>query len=190
MKVRPRTYLPMKALVLRALAIGGVAGLAVLAPNTLQLIKKLDRTAARRKNLYRNIRLTLWRLEHAGLVKSTGSFHLRSYELTSNGHATIDAMFAAEYRIAEPAFWDGKWRILAFDIKEKRRKTRYALRVLLRNAGFVRLQDSVWVFPYPCDEFIELVRTHLKSGTGEMQYFVAETLESDRALCLHFNLAP
>ena len=76
-----------------------------------------------------------------------------------------------------------------FDIREKRRKIRSRLRLLLSSAGFLRLQDSVWVYPHPCDEFIGLVRAHLKSGTGEMLSFVAEALESDRHLREHFRLA-
>ena len=76
-----------------------------------------------------------------------------------------------------------------FDIREKRRRTRSKLRQLLAGAGFLRLQDSVWIHPYPCDEFIGLVRAHLKSGTGEMLSFVAEALESDRRLREHFRLA-
>ena len=85
--------------------------------------------------------------------------------------------------------WDGKWRVVIFDIREKRRKVRQRLRVLLTGAGMVRLQDSVWVHPYPCDEFVALVRANLGSGTGELLYFIAEGLESDRHLREHFNLA-
>ena len=76
-----------------------------------------------------------------------------------------------------------------FDIREKRRKSRSQLRLLLAGAGFLRLQDSVWIYPYPCDEFIGLVRAHLKSGTGEMLSFVAEALESDKRLREHFRLS-
>ena len=93
-----------------------------------------------------------------------------------------------EYEIPEPAFWDGKWRVLVFDMNERRRRTRDQLRRLLQGAGFVRIQDSVWVYPYPCDEFISLVRAHLKSGVGELRYFVAEALESDKSLREHFRL--
>ncbi|MEK7101834.1 MAG: CRISPR-associated endonuclease Cas2, partial [Patescibacteria group bacterium] len=84
--------------------------------------------------------------------------------------------------------WDGKWRVVIFDIREKRRRIRQKLRILLAGAGMVRLQDSVWVHPHPCDEFIALVRANLASGTGELLYFIAEGLESDRHLREHFNL--
>ena len=75
-----------------------------------------------------------------------------------------------------------------FDIREERKQVREQLRILLSGAGFLRIQDSVWIYPYPCDDFIALVRTHLRSGTGEMLSFVAEALEADRKLREHFKL--
>lgn len=183
-----RKYLPMRNLILRTLAIGGVLSVAFVAPKTLTLLKKLDRGATNRKNLYRRITQAVTDLEYAGLVKTSGERGHRKVELTDKGYKTIETIYASEYRISEPAFWDGKWRIVIFDIREKRRRVRSQLRLLLSGAGFLRLQDSVWVYPYPCDKFVGLVRAHLKSGTGEMLSFVAEALESDKKLREHFNL--
>ncbi len=182
-------YLPMRNLILRTLAVGGVMSIALVAPKTLMLLKYLDRGAANRKNMYRRISQAIANLEHAGMVRTSGERGQRRVTLTEKGRITVETIYASEYRIPEPVFWDGKWRVVIFDIREKRRKVRSRLRLLLSNAGFLRLQDSVWVYPYPCDEFIRLVRTHLKSGTGEMLSFVAEALESDRRLREHFRLA-
>lgn len=182
------TYLPMRNLILRALAVGGVMSMALLAPNTITLLRKLDRAAANRTGLYRRIQKSITDLERAGLVETSGKRGMRVAHLTTKGRKTIEAVYAKEYRIPEPAFWDGKWRVVMFDMREKRRTARAQLRSLLASAGFVRLQDSVWVYPYPCDEFIALVRSHLKSGTGEMLCFVADALESDRRLREHFRL--
>ncbi len=190
-KMRTETrgaYLPTRNLILRTLAVSGMISVALVAPKTLTLLKKLDRGAANRKNLYRRITQAITRLEHAGLVQTSGQYADRKVVLTDKGHAMIETVHANEYRIPTPAFWDGKWRVVMFDIREKRRKARSQLRSLLISAGFLRLQDSVWVYPYPCDEFISLIRAHLKSGTGEMLSFVAEALESDRKLREHFRL--
>ena len=181
-------YLPMRNLILRTLAVSGMIGVALVAPKTITLLKRLDRGAAHRKNLYRRITQAITNLEYAGLVTTLGERGQRRVALTEKGRAVIATIQASEYRIPEPAFWDGKWRIVMFDIRESRRKTRSQLRSLLSGAGFLRLQDSVWVYPYPCDEFIGLVRAHLKSGTGEMLSFVAEALESDKKLREHFRL--
>lgn len=179
----------MRNLILRTLAVGGVLSVALVAPKTLRLLKLLDRGAARRTDLYRRIRKAITNLEYAGLVKTSGERGQRRVALTEKGRTAIESVYASEYRIPEPAFWDGKWRMVMFDIREKRRTSRARLRFLLHGAGFLRLQDSVWIYPYPCDEFIGLVRAHLKSGTGEMLCFTAEALESDRRLREHFRLA-
>lgn len=190
-KIRTETrgkYLPMRNLILRTLAVGGVLSVALVAPKTLTLLKKLDRGATNRKNLYRRITQAISDLERAGLVKTSGERGHRNVTLSEKGRRTINTIYAKEYSIPEPAFWDGKWRVVIFDIREKRRRVRSQLRLLLYGAGFIRLQDSVWVYPYPCDEFVGLVRAHLKSGTGELLSFVAEALESDKKLREHFNL--
>lgn len=181
-------YLPMRNLILRTLAVTGLISVALIAPKTLNLLKKLDRGAASRKDLYRRITQAITRLEQAGLVRTSGQYAERRVVLTDKGRAMIQTITASEYRIPEPAFWDGRWRVVMFDIREKRRRARSQLRSLLFGAGFLRLQDSVWVHPYPCDEFIGLVRAHLNSGTGEMLSFVAEALESDKKLREHFRL--
>ena len=55
--------------------------------------------------------------------------------------------------------WDGRWRMVAFDIPEKKRKGRNALRQKLRKIGFCELQKSVLIAPYECkEEIISLVK--------------------------------
>lgn len=46
--------------------------------------------------------------------------------------------------------WDGKWRIVIFDIPEKRRIARDVLRQRLKSWGFVPWQQSVWVTKKNC----------------------------------------
>lgn len=44
--------------------------------------------------------------------------------------------------------WDGSWRIVIFDIPEKKRKLRDGFRFALREFGFKMLQGSIWICPY------------------------------------------
>lgn len=53
--------------------------------------------------------------------------------------------------------WDGKWRIVVFDIPEKLRWGRDALRDKLKELNFYELQKSVFVFPYECRNEIEFI---------------------------------
>ncbi|MBI2025692.1 CRISPR-associated endonuclease Cas2 [Candidatus Kaiserbacteria bacterium] len=159
-----------------------------MAPKMARLLKELDRPAKNRAQLYRRISQGIRRLESDGLVTVSGEYAKRRVKITEKGKKVMEQIEFGECVIPEPAFWDGKWRVLIFDVSERRRRTRNQLRRLLDGAGFVRIQDSVWVYPYPCDEFISLVRAHLKSGIGEMRIFTAEALESDKALREHFRL--
>ena len=53
--------------------------------------------------------------------------------------------------------WDGKWRLVIFDIPEKKRKGRDALRDKIKEIGFYELQKSVFVFPYECKDEIDFI---------------------------------
>lgn len=174
--------------VLRFLYVGGMLTTALAAPKLLQSFGSPDRSRSRRKELYARLNYARHRLKQRGLVFEAETPRGMFLRLTPKGRTSIERILMHEYRIPEPVWWDGKWRVLIFDIKEKRRRIRNTLRHLLTGAGFVRLQDSVWVYPYPCDEFVALVRAHLASGVGELRSLVAEALESDKALREHFGL--
>jgi phenylacetic acid degradation operon negative regulatory protein len=44
--------------------------------------------------------------------------------------------------------WPGLWRLLVYDIPEKERYKRDALRSYLKSLGFAKIQGSCWVSPY------------------------------------------
>lgn len=183
--VRDPKKMALRAALLRTLYIGGALTLVMLAPKMSRLIGSPDKGKRHRVELYRRIRDTRRLLKHQGLVHEDERGRL---VLTDLGRRKIEKVLIKEYVIPPPAIWDGKWRILLFDIRERRRRVRAQLRKLLDGAGFVRLQDSAWVHPYQCDEFVTLVRAHLASGVGELRLITTDALESDRALREHFRL--
>ena len=74
-----------------------------------------------------------------------------------------------------------------FDVWERRRVTRDELRRALEEFGFVKIQNSVWAYPYPCEKLLVFLRTSLKLGRGIL-YMVVEEIEGDEALRKHFKL--
>jgi len=182
--------LPIQTIALRTLYATGVITTALVAPKMLKLFPVFDGGKKRRKELYGRIDQALYRLRDKKLITFTKTDGRRPIVcLTERGESEIIKIILRQYKISETAVWDGKWRVIIFDIREKRRSVRYRLRTLLVGAGMVRLQDSVWVHPYPCDELIALLRAHLSTGTGELLYFTSEGFESDRHLREHFNLS-
>src|SRR3989344_1978764 len=180
---------PIQTIALRTLYAMGALTAALVAPKMLKMFPVLNRGKNRRKEIYERTNQALYRLREKKLItfSKTEKGH-PIVLLTERGRTEITKIVLRQYKISETVVWDGKWRVIIFDIREKRRRIRQKLRALLAGAGMVRLQDSVWIHPYPCDEFVALVRANLRSGTGELLYFIAERLESDCRLRQHFNL--
>ena len=53
--------------------------------------------------------------------------------------------------------WDSKWRIVIFDIPEKKKKIRDIFRFRLKGLGFLELQRSVFVLPFKCRNELEYI---------------------------------
>ena len=83
--------------------------------------------------------------------------------------------------------WDKKWRVVAFDIPERYSELRDKIRYVLKRSGFVRLQQSVWVFPYECKELVGIIKE--SSGLSKyVLYGVLEYVEDETRLKKIFGL--
>lgn len=81
----------------------------------------------------------LKRLREGGLVELVSDEKL-AFRLTDKGREkAILASFSQD-----DGKWDGKWRLIMFDVPEKRRSARDVLRRKLKDWGFVHFQQSVW----------------------------------------------
>lgn len=111
--------------------------------------KKIDR-----QELYRSIR----RLYESKLVDyheyQDGSIGM---VLNENGRKTALHYKLDEMYISKPAKWNHKWRVVLFDVPEKKKKLREALRERLKQLEFIELQKSVFVYPYECKNEIDFV---------------------------------
>ncbi|MCL5435487.1 MAG: CRISPR-associated endonuclease Cas2 [Patescibacteria group bacterium] len=83
--------------------------------------------------------------------------------------------------------WDGKWRVVIFDIPEQARDKRDRLRLLLKHNGFKKLQASVFVSPFALNRAaIEYLR---KSGLiNFIRVLRVDECDDDRDLQKMFRL--
>jgi len=91
------------------------------------------------------------------------------FRLTSKGQGKITRDFSLKG--LQNKKWDGKWRVVIFDINEKKRKDRDSLRNKLRELGFGMIQESVWISPY--DIIVDLREFVKTIGLGD-QVFLME----------------
>ena len=96
-------------------------------------------------------------------------------------------LYAGEAGIKKPKHWDGKWRIVIYDLKERKRGLRDKLRNTLASFGFIRLQHSVWIYPYDCEDLIMLIKADFKIGK-DILYLIVEKVENDIWLKRSFGL--
>lgn len=171
--------------VLGAVAAAGVLSVAVVAPNALGVLRPFL-AKYKRQRQYQAKKAFARLIENGFLtIQKTdrGSFAI----LTEKGRDYMNRLELRNYKIQKPKRWDKKWRLVIFDISEKRKKLRNQARATLRQLGFLRLQDSVWVYPYDCEEVIVLLKTQLRIGK-EILYIIADKIENDKTLRVFFNL--
>jgi len=83
--------------------------------------------------------------------------------------------------------WDGKWRFLIFDIPEKFKRGRDALRQKIKKLGFYELQKSVFVLPYECTDEIKFIVEFF--GISEyVRYGLIDSIDNDIYLKKFFEL--
>jgi CRISPR-associated endonuclease Cas2 len=92
----------------------------------------------------------IYKLNRTGYVKVISKDGKKFLELTTKGQ--IESLLIASLH-EKPLKWDGKWRMVIFDIPEEARNRRNQLRSLLTENGFRRLQDSVFVSPHPLNRY-------------------------------------
>lgn len=172
----------LRKIILETVQVAGVLSIALLAPNVLGAMVKVGLLpSAYQKYVVGN---ATKRLVSRGLLQWENS----KLRLTLKGEKELRALTLAEYGRKIVPKWDKKWRVLIFDIPEHRRGLRQKLRNTLLAIGFVRLQDSVWVYPYDCEDIITLLKADVHVG-DDVLYMIADVIERDSWLRKHFRLS-
>lgn len=172
--------------VLAAVGIAGVLALTAVAPNALQALSVFS-FDKRLKDKTRSAVNRLARKGHIKFVEEGGKKRLRITEAGRNAlrQAELAALLAKGPQ--KPRRWDKHWRLVVFDIPERRRAVRNRLRSVVRTLGFLRVQDSVWVYPYDCEELVVLLKADLRLGK-DVLYAIVEKIENDAWIKKHFHL--
>lgn len=166
------------------LATAGILAIAVLAPNVLQVLKPFLKNK-KKYNLKYYLSQKTQKLIKEGLIKIDIENGKQYISLTKMGERKL-----LYYQITEKkknVQWDGKWRAVVFDVWENTRNKRNTLRNEIKNFGFIQLQRSVWIYPYECASFIELLKIDLSFGKN-IRYMIVEKLDYDENLRKFFKL--
>ncbi|MSU73583.1 hypothetical protein EXS56_00385 [Candidatus Kaiserbacteria bacterium] len=172
--------------VLGIIGSAGVLAVGMIAPNVFQVLPHI--MGKQRYKLAFQTKTAIGRLAvkgHIRFVEKNGRKHV---EITDAGRR---ALALEEARFAKIAGmkrrWDGRYRMVIFDIPERRRGVRERLRRLMRECGFLLIQKSVWLSPYDCEELIALIKAELRIGK-DVLYVIVDSIENDAWIKKHFKL--
>ena len=171
---------------LAAVAVGGIVVIAATIPNAARLLRYMPgyKKGARFNH---QAKTALGRLAAKGLVTFEERNGKRYARITETGEQLLALESMREASMQKQKRWDSRWRVVLFDIPERRRGVRNRLRLFMQEYGFVRLQDSVWIYPYDCEDLIALAKADFRIG-ADVLYMIVERLERDKHLREHFKL--
>jgi phenylacetic acid degradation operon negative regulatory protein len=180
-----RKNIPIEKLLLFTIAATGAIGLVAIAPGLGLVLKQFGIQKTFSNNRY--LANALHRLRNKGYIAFEGKDGSRRVRITGAGKQKLEEKKTMMMARSSKRAWDGMWRIVIFDIPEQTRKKRDALRRELRMVGFKMLQQSVWVTPDECEEYIKLLKADQHIGKS-LIYIKTKDLEYSAALAKHFRI--
>ncbi len=173
--------------ILKYLTLGGVLTLAMLSPvGGPKVVKSVFKHL---KYKIKQIRNSAYYLKKRGLVEFVSEDDKNIViRITNNGKKYLKTFDIDNMVLARPTVWDKKWRLVIFDVPEKYKKAREALRRKLKDLDFLWLQDSVWVTPYPCDDEIRFLREIFNISFSVDVFEVSDLKHHEIRLKKHFKL--
>ena len=165
---------------------GAVVAIAAISPsfiaNILLKYRKL-RTYPKKK-----VASAFSYLRKRGLLNIEQKDHQIYISLTDEGRKKAGMFQVNSLGIHRPKKWDGRWRFLLFDIKEKRRPYREALRGMLKQLHFYPFQKSVWVHAFDCRAEVELLKDFFGLSEDELRLLITQDIGNESKLKQFFQL--
>lgn len=162
--------------VLGVLGVAGVLTIAAVAPNSVQMLKMFGLKDKKYKT--KSVYSSLKRMQSQRLIEITEKDDQTAIRITEKGKKKFLSFNFETMIIPIPKKWDGKWRIIGFDIPEKKKQAREALRNKMRELGFITLQKSLFVLPYDCKKEVEFIGEFF--GVGKYIVYIEASFINNR----------
>lgn len=101
------------------------------------------------------------------------------YKITLKGEKEFDRVLKP---LRATGSWDGRWRLVAFDIPENKRDVRDRLRRALAKLGLGILQASVWISPNDIKKEIDEIGKRLKISDSLRFFEVTRNTSLDKTI--------
>jgi len=171
--------------VLAMVGLGGILFVGAVAPN---LFSAFGRLAKSKEYNEKQIYHSFFYIRKRGLAKlikkSDRTFEVK---ITRKGRIQLAEFAIESITFKNPGAWDGKWRVVIFDIPERYSSVRDSLRHKFRELGLFQFQRSVFVYPYSKEDEIQFVAAYF--GVEKyLEILTVERMLDDKDLRRYFRL--
>jgi CRISPR-associated endonuclease Cas2 len=170
--------------ILKLLAAGVILTIVFIAPGMAIAFKECRRWGKFDK---RRLKENLKRLKKQKMIGFRQTGNETTIQLTDKGRIKFLKYNLDKMRIKKPHKWDKLWRIVIFDVPEKKKLARDTLREKLDDLGFLKIQKSVFIYPYECKKEIDFI-TNIYEIKSYVEYIVAKKIEDEHKIKTYFKL--
>lgn len=179
-----RKYAPIKE-ILKLVGAGAFVAASLVVPNLPLALKPfIDHKRQKEYHAWKRFNIpylkrTLERLEKQKLVEFDEKDGMQIVKITDQGKKRILRFALDELAVEKPKIWDGRWRLISYDIPKKLERLRNIFREYLTAWGFYPLHESVFLHAWPCEKQVEFLREYLVIGKYVRIFRVSE-IERDK----------
>lgn len=124
-------------------------------------------------------------LKRQGLIESFVEGKDKFIEITAKGLRKVKKCNLDNLKIVRPEIWDGRWRVVIFDVPEKHKNNRDTFRHKLLNLGFQKIQESIYVHPFECANEIKQLSESL-SIENNVLIMISEIIQGENSIIEKF----
>ena len=175
-------------ILLGILKTGALIAVAIVAPNILQVINSQANKKKEWESYYpSSVGRQITKLWRKGWVEVKDSKDGQVVNITDKGKTEVLKFDIENLSISRQDRWDGKWRMVFFDIATGHDTARHTFQNKLKGLGFFQMQKSVYIYPYPCEKEIKFLR-EVYNIPHSVKLAKVERLENDLELRKLFSL--
>ena len=170
--------------ILKVLAVGGILAASLALPGLTQVLAIFQPKNYRDRD---RIKKNLNALQKRGMIRIYEKGSKSVVEITEAGERQILAYNLDEMKLARPKKWDKLWRIIVFDIPEKKKRLRMEINFRLQQIGLRPFQKSTFITQVECRKEIDFLGNYF--GVRQyMKYILAKEVDDEYRLRNLFNI--
>ncbi|MBI2327332.1 hypothetical protein HYU92_03330 [Candidatus Curtissbacteria bacterium] len=147
--------------------------------------RQKDRQEWEKFNLWR-LRQLIKRMQESKYVEIVEEKDVPVVKITERGKIKLLKYNIEEMKLDEN-HWDGKWRLIIYDVSSKKKLQSELFRKAIRKLNLLKLQKSVYLTPFKCENEIEYLRQMFGVGRETLILKVGQ-LENEQAYRRYFGL--